>query len=105
MGDDTPWGHCIADYPACPEPKRYGPWTPPATRPDHRELTFTHPYEKPGTYTATFGYSSMGVSCMSYPDPSGSTGAGTVTFTVAPASAPTTSPLSPSGQERARPDR
>lgn len=91
FGDDTPSGSCIADYPGCPEPKRYGPWTPPAKRIDHRELLLTHTYDA-GRYTATFGYYSMGVSCMTYPDPYGSSGTGTATFTVAPATEPTTVP-------------
>jgi len=89
FGDDTPSGSCIADYPGCPEPKRYGPWTPPAKRTDHRELILSHTYDA-GTYTATFGYYSMGVSCMTYPDPYGSSGTGTATFTVAPATQPKT---------------
>jgi len=93
FGDPTSEGSCIADYPACPEPRRYGPWTPPAKQPDHRELILTHTYGA-GTFTATFGYYSRGLPCdFPYPDmadPYGSSGIGTATVTVAPATPPKT---------------
>ena len=88
FGDDSLSSSCHADYAPCQEPRRYGPWEPPAKRPDHHEMIITHTYGA-GTFAATFGYYSMGLSCIvAFPeggDPYGSRGTGTVTFTVAPA--------------------
>jgi hypothetical protein len=67
---------CIPDYPACAQ--RYGPWDPPAKKPDDSTNTITHAYKNPGTYTVRIQYPA-GSNCY---DPYQGTVTGSVTVTV-----------------------
>jgi hypothetical protein len=67
--------------PHCPNPNRYGPWTPPAKNGGQHSETVTHTYQAGGQYTATFRRVS-GDPCPDETDPYASEGAASVTVTV-----------------------
>lgn len=75
------WGGC--DY-GCDIPPQYGPWDPPAATEGRVVDRFTHTYERPGSYVATFDYES-GEPCTR--DPYVSRGQATITITVSDAPA------------------
>lgn len=72
---------CSAGSAACPT--RYGPWDPPATRADSASTTYTHTFDKPGTYTISVEYP-VGGPCY---DPYQSQATGSITISVAAAQA------------------
>jgi hypothetical protein len=87
-GGNSPYGHCHADYPGCPdEPAAYGPWTPPEKTPDHFEMPTSWTYDQPGTYTVQFTFRTAYPGCRprGWTDPYADQSSGTVTFTVGPA--------------------
>jgi hypothetical protein len=59
-------------------PKRYGPWTPPAKQPHETDDSFSHRYEKAGSYVVTVTHP-LGTHCY---DPWEGTVSGSVTVTV-----------------------
>lgn len=67
--------------PHCPNPNRYGPWTPPARNGGQRNETVTHTYQLAGQYTATFRRVS-GDPCPDQTDPYASEGTASVTVNV-----------------------
>src|SRR5581483_2333061 len=52
--------------PTCAQPG-YGPWTPPARQRGDRTVTYTHPYDSAGTYTAHFWFASFATPCPKNP--------------------------------------
>ncbi|HZQ28671.1 MAG TPA: hypothetical protein VFA94_13325, partial [Acidimicrobiales bacterium] len=67
---------CAADYPACQT--RYGPWDPPAKKPDDGTNTISHTYKAAGTYTVRIEYPA-GPGCY---DPYAGKVSGSVTITI-----------------------
>jgi hypothetical protein len=105
----TALGHAVS----CSEPA-HGPWMPPDPSPGSETFTFTHTYEKAGTFALTvdgFSWSAppWGEASCHYPerDPYGSEDHASIVITVSPAPAsPTPSPsdtVSPTPTDTASP--
>jgi hypothetical protein len=80
FGDGGGFG-CRVSIDCVAAPGAYGSWAPPQKSNDRYETTLTHTYDQPGSYTATFTYSSADT-CAQPETPYRSTGTGTVTITV-----------------------
>lgn len=79
-------GHgCIAKRKGCSGSGRipFGRWTPPPKEPDRYEASFAEIIEDPGTYEASFRYTSRSARpCPSGENPYDSKGSGSATFVI-----------------------
>ena len=68
------------------EPQATGPWPPPEKQPGHFENTYSHTYEKPGTYTVTVYFYTGFPGCKSpqNKDPYRNSTTAKVTLTIQP---------------------